>query len=379
MKQDSAPVSGRLLLLAAIVLVGLNLRPFITGVGPLAAGISLQTGLDLQGLSLLTLVPMFLMGAVAFAGTALQARVGARHSILVALAVLAAASLLRLFVWTGWQMVATAALLGLGAAAVQAMFPGIMKRHFPDHVGVVMGLYATMLMGGGAVGAQLAPLIAAAAGDWHAGLAWIALPALLALWLCARSLSPDAQSVGGISKTGAPLRRPRTWLLMACFGLVNGGYSTAVAWLSPFYRDLGWSASASGSLLVVSMDRLGMPDVPGQGYCFLKSQKAPGLACSTSLLLSPMSSSCSSVSSRRSRICLYFSNRRSTATTIRRTSLTKEPQRSGVGVISEAASILRADFGGACLPGGAAGSAGPESLTMSVVLIVNNPEEVMIA
>ncbi|PWJ83743.1 CP family cyanate transporter-like MFS transporter [Pseudaminobacter salicylatoxidans] len=251
MKHDSAPVPGGLLLLAAIVLVGLALRLFITGIGPLAADISLQTGLDLQGLSLLTLVPMFLMGALAFAGPTLQARVGARRSILVALAVLAVASLLRLFVWTGWQMVATAALLGLGAAVVQAMFPGVIKRHFPAHVSVVMGLYSAMLMGGGAVGAQLAPLIATATSDWHAGLAWMALPAFLALGLVARSLPADAQSVGGVSKTGALLRRPRTWLLMACFGLVNGGYSTAVAWLSPFYRDLGWSAPASGSLLAV--------------------------------------------------------------------------------------------------------------------------------
>jgi CP family cyanate transporter-like MFS transporter len=38
---------------------------------------------------------------------------------------------------------------------------------------------------------------------------------------------------------------------MACFGLVNGGYSTVVAWLAPFYREHGWSASASGSLLAV--------------------------------------------------------------------------------------------------------------------------------
>lgn len=251
MKQDTAPAPGRLLLLVTIVLVGLNLRPFITGIGPLASDISLQTGLDLQGLSLLTLVPMFLMGAVAFAGPTLQARVGARRSILVALAVLAVASMLRLFVWTGWQMVATAALLGLGAAVVQAMFPGVIKRYFPAHVGVVMGLYSAMLMGGGAVGAQLAPLIATATSDWHAGLAWMALPAFLALGLVARSLPADAQSGNGVSKTGALLKRPRTWLLMACFGLVNGGYSTAVAWLSPFYRDLGWSAAASGSLLAV--------------------------------------------------------------------------------------------------------------------------------
>ena len=42
--------------LAVVALVGLNLRPFITGVGPLAADLSAQTGLGLQGMALLTLV-----------------------------------------------------------------------------------------------------------------------------------------------------------------------------------------------------------------------------------------------------------------------------------------------------------------------------------
>lgn len=251
MGRATAPASGRLLLLAAIVLVGLNLRPFITGIGPLAADIGAETGLGLQGIALLTLVPMFLMGVLAFAGPSLQVHVGTRRSIIAALAILAGASFLRLFVSTGWQMVATAALLGLGAAVVQAMFPGIIKRHFPAHVGMVMGLYSAMLMGGGALGAQLAPLVSAAAGNWHTGLGWMALPAMLALWLVAHSLPKDTQDKGSPNRTGAFLGRPRTWLLMACFGLVNGGYSTVVAWLAPFYRDLGWTAAASGSLLAI--------------------------------------------------------------------------------------------------------------------------------
>lgn len=252
MKSDRAPTSGRLLLLlAAIVLVGLNLRPFITGIGPLATDITLQTGLDLQGIAMLTLVPMFLMGVLAFAGPSLQARLGARGPIIAALATLALASLLRMFVMTGWQMVATAALLGLGAAVIQALFPGVIKRHFPGHVGMVMGLYSAMLMGGGAVGAQLAPLVAVAIGDWHAGLTWMAIPAVLALFLVVGSLPQEKQGSRRVNRTGALLRRPRTWLLMACFGLVNGGYSTVVAWLAPFYQGLGWSAAASGSLLAV--------------------------------------------------------------------------------------------------------------------------------
>lgn len=251
MAQVSASAVRRPLLLAAIVLAGLNLRPFLTGIGPLAADIAAETGLGLQGIALLTLVPMALMGLLAFAGPLLQQRVGARRSVLAALALLALASSLRLFVTEGWQMVGTAALLGLGAAVVQAMVPGIIKRHFPAHVGVATGLYSAMLMGGGALGAQMAPRIAISMGDWRAGLAWMAVPAVLALVLVAASLPREGQNKGRESKVRLFLRRPRTWLLMACFGLVNGGYSTAVAWLSPFYRDLGWSAAASGSLLAL--------------------------------------------------------------------------------------------------------------------------------
>lgn len=245
------PKDGALLLLATVALVALNLRPFITGIGPLAAAIGRQTGLDLQGMALLTLVPMLLMGVFAFAGPWLQARIGERRSVMAALGLLAAGSGLRLFTTGGWQLVGTAALLGLGAAVVQAVFPGVIKRQFPRHVGVVMGLYSAMLMGGGALGAQLAPWAAALGGSWRAGLAWMAVPAVLALVLAARSLPRDVTAPHSRLGVGACLRRPRAWLLMACFGLVNGGYATVVAWLAPFYQERGWSAPASGSLLAL--------------------------------------------------------------------------------------------------------------------------------
>ncbi len=245
-RRASAP-----LLLAAVALVALNLRPFITGIGPLAADIGRHTGLDLQGMALLTLVPMLLMGMVAFAGPFLQARFGARPSVIGALLLLAAGSGLRLFATSGWQLVGTAALLGLGAAVVQAMLPGVIKRQFPRHVGLVMGLYSAMLMAGGALGAQAAPWMAAFGGEWRAGLAWMALPAGLALALAAVSLPRDPAGGRKRMALGTWLRLPRVWLLMACFGLVNGGYSTVVAWLAPFYREHGWSAAASGSLLAL--------------------------------------------------------------------------------------------------------------------------------
>ena len=38
---------------------------------------------------------------------------------------------------------------------------------------------------------------------------------------------------------------------MACFGLVNGGYSSMVAWLAPYMQGRGWGVAQSGSLVAI--------------------------------------------------------------------------------------------------------------------------------
>ena len=57
------------------------------------------------------------------------------------------------------------------------MFPGVIKANFPSRVAVVTGLYSSMLMGGGALGAQVSPIVADRTGSWRMGLGWIVVPA----------------------------------------------------------------------------------------------------------------------------------------------------------------------------------------------------------
>ncbi|MRE82382.1 MFS transporter, partial [Citrobacter braakii] len=45
-----------------IILVGINLRPFLTGPGPVIDNIIASTGMSYSQVSLLTLLPMILMG-----------------------------------------------------------------------------------------------------------------------------------------------------------------------------------------------------------------------------------------------------------------------------------------------------------------------------
>ena len=235
--------------LAVVVLIGLNLRPFLTGIGPVVASIRSSTGLDYRGIAWLTLLPMLLMGVAAFFAPSLLRAVGGRVTVLGALVLLGLGSALRGVAPGGATLIATAALCGLGVALIQSAFPGIIKREFHDHVAPVTGLYSATLMGGGALGAQITPLVSEWSGSWRQALAWWSVPVALALLLAWRVLPRHEAPPAGAAPSAELLRRPRTWLLMFCFGLVNGGYASLVAWLAPFYHAHGWSSTASGSLV----------------------------------------------------------------------------------------------------------------------------------
>ena len=110
-----------------------------------------------------------------------------------------------------------------------------------------MGLYTTGIMGGAALAAASASPLGQLLG-WQTLLALWALPAAAALLLWRRATAAHVDVAGG-SNASLPVRAPRAWLLMVFFGIGTGAYTLVLAWLPPFYTELGWSAARSGLLL----------------------------------------------------------------------------------------------------------------------------------
>lgn len=240
-----------------LVLVGLNLRPFLTSVGPVLDIVRADTGLDFRAVAMLTTLPFVLMGVGAGVGAGLARRFGEKRALAAALLLLAIGCTSRLWAADGASLITGAGIAGAGVAMIQALMPGLAKRWFPGRLPLAMGLYSAALVGGGAFGALMSPWLAAH-GGWHLALAVWAVPALgtLALWL--------ANAPGGAARVGARagvpagadgialsafFRNPRAWQLAIYFGLANSGYSSLVAWLPSFYRQVGMSPQASGNLL----------------------------------------------------------------------------------------------------------------------------------
>ncbi|MEY0489492.1 cyanate transporter [Proteus terrae] len=233
-----------------IILVGINLRPFLTGPGPVIDNIIASTGMSYSQVSLLTLLPMLLMGIGALIVPFLQPYIQVRKGLLVAMLMLLMGSFSRAYVSDGNQLLLTALFCGLSVAYIQAVFPGIIKGWFGNRTPIMMGLYSAMLMGGGALGAQLSPLLTENYGHWQSALAWFALPAGFAFIAILFSIKNSATSANKIS-LNTLIWRPRTGLLILGFGCVNAGYASVVTWLAPFYQSLGMPSAQSGSLVAI--------------------------------------------------------------------------------------------------------------------------------
>ncbi|KXU82463.1 MFS transporter [Paraburkholderia monticola] len=241
--------------LGAIVLIGINLRPLLTSISPLMTTIRDATGLSFYGASLLTSLPVVAMGVGAFGAAALTRSVGETRGVALGLIAIALACAARWVASSGFTLLATALLAGAGVAAIQALLPAVIKQRFPARVPLAMGVFSASIMGGGGLGASLSPWVGRAMQSWHAGLAVWALPACVALacwWLLTRRHAV-AHAAASTPDASAPAFSPwttrRAWTLGLYFGIVNGGYTSLVAWLPAFYQQRGASVAASGSLL----------------------------------------------------------------------------------------------------------------------------------
>ncbi|CAE6726118.1 cyanate transporter [Paraburkholderia domus] len=240
--------------LGVVVVIGVNLRPLLTSISPLMTTIRDATGLSFYGASLLTSLPVVAMGIGAFGAGALTRLIGETRGVALGLLAIALACGARWATASGAALLLTAALAGVGVAAIQALLPAVMKQRFHARVPLAMGVFSASIMGGGGLGARLSPWVSNAMGSWHAGLAVWAIPALIALicWLGLNLQPSTGTAAQPVPASPAPLplwRKRRAWTLGLYFGIVNGGYTTLVAWLPAFYQQRGVSVADSGSLL----------------------------------------------------------------------------------------------------------------------------------
>jgi CP family cyanate transporter-like MFS transporter len=269
------------LVLVGMVISSLNLRPAISGLGPLLEEVRDSLHMSDTVAGLLTSVPAFCFAVFGGLAPRLARRRGPAVVVLFGMVAVAAGLTLRSLAGSTAAFLGASALALAGIAVSNVLMPVIVKRWFPGRVGSMTGLYSMGLaLGTAAAAAVTVPMTDALGGSWRAGLgAWAVLGVLAIVpWALvlgdrgSRRPEPSASPPPGDGERGgsehesdeAPSagirigRSPTAWALGGFFGLQATLAYITMGWLPQIYRDAGVSASAAGLMLAVVMG-MGVP------------------------------------------------------------------------------------------------------------------------
>jgi CP family cyanate transporter-like MFS transporter len=270
-----APWRGRRVVLLGVVLVALNLRIAVASVSPILDLVRADVALSATEAGLLGTIPVVSFAAFGSVTPVLARRVGLEPLLIAAMLLSVTGEIVRSGTSTaagflGWSVIALA---GMGMGNV--LLPPVVKRYFPDRIGVVTSVYSVTMSFSTAVPALLAVPVAERLG-WRASLSvWAAVGVLAAIpWVVVIVRSAAARSaLGGLLRRGPATtpaltsrhrqggrvwRSPLAWGMAVTFAMNSLDSYAMFAWLPQILIDGGTSPHAAGVWLSV-FAILGLP------------------------------------------------------------------------------------------------------------------------
>jgi MFS transporter, CP family, cyanate transporter len=271
-----APTRGRAtpaaLIVAAIVLLGLNLRGPIVAVSPVLDAISADLGIGAATAGLLTSLPVLCFGLATLAASALLARVGLGRGVAISLVVLVVGIVVRSLDGVAGALAGTL-LIGIAITVGNVAVPVVIARDLRRQSGAVLGGYTAALNVGSMLTLSLTVPLAGVMGWRWALVAWGGLVLVAAaVWGYAMrrtaggvpdgprsAAQPDVDPPAGAGPEMAAERTPRrpgrawwrnpvAWGLTAAFAGQAFAYYGVTAWLPLLLRDeLGMAAAGAGT------------------------------------------------------------------------------------------------------------------------------------
>jgi MFS transporter, CP family, cyanate transporter len=240
-------------LLAALFLAALSLRPQLVGIGPLIPGIQLDLNTSHAVAGLLGTIPVLCMGLFAPPAAFLSQRLGSRHALAVALALIGAFGIARAFAPGAALLILLTIPVGIGMGLGNALLPVGVKERFSDRPVFATGVYAAGINVGATLSAATAVPLTRGLGDWRdALLVFSAVTlALFVLWLVLTRVERGHVAASVPRPLALPWRSSLAWRLVGAFFFLSATYYGLNAWLPDVYVERGWSEGKAGALLAV--------------------------------------------------------------------------------------------------------------------------------
>lgn len=257
---------GRALALVGIVLVAVNLRTAVATMSPIYDQIGQDISLNGVIIGLLGMIPPIMFSLAGILSPRLSRATGLEWALVLACCAMIVGPLVR-------SLAVDATMLGVGTIIALAgagvgniLIPPAVKKYFPDRIGQMTAVYATIM----SLGAALSPLAAAPVAlevGWRGWLmAWAVVGlACAAPWIVlALRHRRDLRSGDAVAPTHsalpAPIVRSRLAWMMALAHLVPTVCVYAMfAWLPTIMQDIAGATEVQAGAMLSLFALMGLP------------------------------------------------------------------------------------------------------------------------
>ena len=261
------PWRGRILALAGLLLIALNLRTAVSSLSPILTFVSSDVELDTLTISFLGMMPPLGFAVAGLVAPLVTRKIGLEATLLTLLLVIVLGSLIRALStnWIHLSFGTALALIGMGMGNV--LLPVVVRKYFPDRIGFLTAIYLVVV----SVGAFSPPLIAVPVAEglgWRLSLGqWAILAAIAALpwFFTLRSNKAEEEVVTKSLALPVNLRQVRIWKSPTAMAMVViwsvsslNGYAN-FAWLPQILMDESGSTPVEAGILLAVYAAMGLP------------------------------------------------------------------------------------------------------------------------
>lgn len=242
-------------LLTAVLLLAVNLRPTAAAPGPVLRLIAADLGFGPSVAGLLTGLPVLCFAGFGALAPWAAHWFGMHRVVIVSMGLLVAGQIVRLGTGSTAVFLAASVLALAGMATSNVLLPSLVKMHFPTKIGLATAAYSTSLITGLTAASTLTAPLAEVAGWRRAMWVWVVLAVIaLAVWLpnWRRDRHHVSRTQGRRIGFTQVARTPLGWQMALFFGFQSAQAYSVFGWLASIYQDAGFGRSVSGLYLGVA-------------------------------------------------------------------------------------------------------------------------------